>query len=236
MVSNGPSVTLWDFKMPVVDVIDSHVHLYPQSELSTLAWCHDGHVLHSQHSVEEYIQAIRPLENVPAFRIQGFIFVETDRKSNLDPEQGWEEPLKELDWITRVAEGTPRPNEGHSHDHASLCLAIVLWAPVPLGSNGLSMYYEKVKEQAGKSSPLIKGFRYLVQDKTRGTMLTTEFIDSLRWMGVHGLAFELGVDARSGGLWQLSEASEMIHRAHSGVDEESRVGIVISGNSSPLAS
>ncbi|KAL9039946.1 MAG: hypothetical protein Q9214_004673, partial [Letrouitia sp. 1 TL-2023] len=219
------SLRLWN--MPAMMVIDSHVHLYPRSEVDTLAWCSEGHPLHGQHSVNQYLQAIKPFESQSHFRFRGFIFVETDRKSHLDSEAGWEGPLKELDWIDRIVQGRPRPDEDHSPDHAHLCYAVVLWAPVPLGAQAMSTYYDKIKHRANNLCHLVKGFRYLVQDKPSGTMLTNGFVDSLRWMGESGFAFDLGVDVRSGGLWQLSEAYEMIHRAHDGVSEDKQVRIVI---------
>ncbi|KAL9615384.1 MAG: hypothetical protein Q9167_000212 [Letrouitia subvulpina] len=160
-------------------------------------------------------------------RFRGFVFVETDRKSHLDSEAGWEGPLKELDWIDRIAQGRPRPSEDHSPDHAALCYAVVLWAPVPLGAQAMSKYYDKVKHQADNLCHLVKGFRYLVQEKPSGTMLTDDFVDALRWMGQNGFAFDLGVDVRSGGLWQLGEAYEMIRRAHDGVSEDKQVRIII---------
>lgn len=98
----------------------------------------------------------------------------------------------------------------------------------------MARYVDRAKSRAGSTWQLVKGFRYLVQDKPAGTMLSDGFIDSLRWMGRNGYAFDLGVDARSGGLWQLTEAVEMIERAHKAVAEEDKVAVVISMNSSPL--
>lgn len=213
------------------EVIDSHIHLYPRSELQSLAWCYTDHPLHSQHSIEEYLSASQELKSTTDQKLRGFIFVETDRKSSLNANAGgWDEPLRELDWIKRVADGTPRPGEGHAPQHARLCLGIVLWAPLPSGAEAMVRYVERAKDRAGGTWQLVRGFRYLVQDKPAGTMLSDGFIDSLRWMGHNGYAFDLGVDARSGGLWQLTEAVDMIERAHRGVTEEDKVVVVISMN------
>ncbi|KAL8943166.1 MAG: hypothetical protein Q9216_001220 [Gyalolechia sp. 2 TL-2023] len=214
-------------RMPPNDIVDSHIHLYPRNQLQSLAWCHEGHPLHDQYSVEEYLEASRELRNVADQRLRGFVFIETDRKPSSETEAGWEEPLRELDWIKRVADGTPRSGEGHDLQHAHLCLGIVLWAPVPSGSEVMSRYVNRAKDRAGNTWQLVKGFRYLVQDKPPGVMMSNGFIDSLRWMGCNGYTFDLGVDARSGGLWQLSEAVGMIERAHGGVSEENKVVVVI---------
>ena len=213
------------------DIIDSHIHLYPQSEVEALAWCKDEHPLRGQYSVEEYLAA-----SGSSPRYRGFVFVETDRKSHLNSGEGWEHPLGEVDWISRVAAGTPKPGEGHTPEHAQLCLAIIPWAPIPPGSELLCRYVEQAKARAGPGSKIIKGFRYLVQDKPRGTMTQPDFIESLRWLGEHDYTFDLGVDQRSGGNWQLEEALEMIRNAHDGVPEEKKVIVVFSTRSSSLSS
>ncbi|KAL9015795.1 MAG: hypothetical protein Q9185_006830 [Variospora sp. 1 TL-2023] len=214
--------------MSAIAIVDTHVHLYPRAELQSLAWCDEGNPLHSQHSVDEYLDATQGLSKISNQEVRGFIFIETDRKSSLDSEAGWEEPLRELDWIKRIADGTPRPGEGHGPEHAPLCLGIVPWAPIPSGSEAMSRYVHVASSRVGSSWRLVKGFRYLVQDKPPGTMLSKGFIASLKWMGRSSYAFDLGVDVRSGGLWQLREAREMVENAHQGLPEKEKVVIVIS--------
>lgn len=70
----------------------------------------------------------------------------------------------------------------------------------------------------------VRGVRYLVQDKQAGTMLEQQFVDGLKWLGAEGFTFDLGVDARQGGLWQLREAVEMMGRVY----EDAEVTFVIS--------
>lgn len=137
-------------------------------------------------------------------------------------------PLMEVDWLKRIALGTPREGEGHTEGHKKLCLAIIPWAPLPNGADVLERYVEEVEKHAEGSFPKIKGFRYLVQNKPKGTMLQDEFIDGLKWLGRKGFVFDLGVDHHSGGKWQLEEAVEMIEKAHEGVDENDKVTIIIS--------
>jgi L-rhamnono-1,4-lactonase len=111
-------------------------------------------------------------------------------------------PLMEVDWLKRIALGTPREGEGHSAEQKKLCLAIVPWAPVPSGAAVLERYVKEVEKHAGDSFGKIKGFRYLVQDKPKGTMLQDGFIEGLKWLGRKGYVFDLGVDQHSGGKWQ----------------------------------
>ena len=136
----------------------------------------------------------------------------------------------EVDWLKRIALGTPKEGEGHTSEQKKLCLAIIPWAPVPSGAEVLERYVEEVKKHAEGSFGKIKGFRYLVQDKPKGTMLQDGFIEGLKWLGKKGFVFDLGVDQHRGGKWQLEETVEMIGKAHDGVEEEEKVTFIISEN------
>jgi L-rhamnono-1,4-lactonase len=184
-------------------IIDSHIHLYAASHLDTLAWAGDlppDHRLHRQNSVDEYRTATQG-------KVRGFVFLETDRKSDLDD---WKHPLEELDFLVRIARGQPRDGEGHRPEDAGLVLGIIPWAPMPAGAEAVAEYADQVKYNAGADCHLIKGFRYLVQARPAGTMMEPKFLESLEWLGDQGLTFDLGVDARQGGLHQLREACEMM--------------------------
>lgn len=202
-------------------IIDSHIHLYAASHIPSLNWTADlpqEHRLNKQHSTDEYRAATRTHPN-----LLGFIFVETDRKSGLEETQ-WQDVLDEVDFLKRIARGTPREGEGHRPEDSSLVLGVVPWAPVPAGEKGLAQYVRQVQQHCGDQWDLVRGFRYLVQDKPAGVMLQPQFIKGLQWLGRNGLTFDLGVDARSGGLHQLQEACEMMDRVY---DSGSNVKIII---------
>jgi L-rhamnono-1,4-lactonase len=209
-----------------IPIIDSHIHLYPESEIPTLAWPTPDNPLAKQHSVEDYKAAAA--SSLP----KGFIFVETDRKNDLDAGlkdgSGWAGPLTEVSWLKRIVTGQPKAGEGHSKEDASLCAAYIPWAPLPSGPVAMERYIELVKKEAGESWPKIRGFRYLLQDKPSGTMLQDDFIESLKLLGRKGLTFDLGVDQHRRGRAQLEEVVEMIDRAHDGVPEEEKVIFIIS--------
>jgi L-rhamnono-1,4-lactonase len=218
---------------PRIPIIDSHIHLYPSSEESTLAWLptpptDPPHPLAGQHSLDEYTAATHaPRE------LEGFVFLETDRINDLESGakdgSGWKYPLMEVEWLKRIALGTPKPGEGHDEKQKELCLAIIPWAPLPSGVEAMEKYLELVAESAGESFDKIRGFRYLVQHKPQGTMLGDGFIESLKWLGRKGYVFDHGVDSHRGGDWQLDETVEMIKRAHEGVEEKDKVVFIISG-------
>lgn len=213
----------------VLPIIDSHIHIYPESEIPNLAWCTPDHPLSGQFSLEQYKHAIRTAPS-----LLGFIFIETDRKHDIaaitsgDAEAGWDGPLKEVRWLKRVALGTPLDGEGHVPEDKSLCLAIVPWAPVICGAEILERYIARVEEEAGEAWPKVKGFRYLLQDKPHGTMLEPKFIEGLKYLGKRGFVFEVGVDQHRRGRKQLEETVEMIGRAHEGVADEEKVTFIIS--------
>jgi len=192
-------------------VIDSHIHLYAASHIPTLNWTADlpsNHPLNRQSSVTEYRTATSNRAN-----LLGFVFLETDRKSGLNDNQ-WHDALEEVSYLARIARGTPNEGEGHNTEDKSLVLGVVPWAPVPAGRAALEGYMNQVRGRCGSAWSLIKGVRYLVQDKPIGTMLQPDFVDGLRWLGENGFAFDLGVDARSGGVEQLRETSEMMKRIY----------------------
>jgi L-rhamnono-1,4-lactonase len=200
-----PSTSSSDHK-----IIDAHIHLYTSSHLSTLAWTPSlppSHVLNRQNSVSEYRCATTSSAN----RLRGFIFIESDRVSSLS-DDGWEYTIVEIFYLSRIARGEPLKGDGHDAADKNLVLGIVPWAPLPAGPVAVERYMTLAKTQCGHEEiwSKIKGVRYLVQDKPSGVMLQPRFISSLRWLGEQGLSFDLGIDARSGGIWQLREACEML--------------------------
>lgn len=235
---------------PPPPIIDSHIHLYPTSALDTLAWCPPSHPLHAQHSIDQYLASTSPSLSSstpnPDPSLHGFIFIEADRKSSLHPTSpssstpnqedqtsGWTHPLSELTFASRIRHGTPLPNESHFHSRtqAPLLLGIVPWAPIPLGAAGMTSYVSRARATVGAEAwGLVKGFRYLVQDKRRGTMGMEGFVEGVRWCGREGFVFELGVDVRGGGLWQLEEGVGFLGRVYAGLEggrEGERVVVVI---------
>ena len=90
--------------------IDSHIHLYAASHIPSLRWTgglDEEHVLNRQCSVDEYKLASQHNDTV-----LGFVFLETDRISDLGPDH-WQNALDEVDFLVRIARGVPRDGEGH---------------------------------------------------------------------------------------------------------------------------
>lgn len=196
-------------------IVDSHIHLYPEAELGTLAWATPGDPLFKRFSIDEYRAATGSPKN-----LRGFVFLETDRRNEHGTE--WKYALMEIEWLARIAKGEPRDGEGHSPEDASLCLGIVPWAPMNLGRAKMLEYLEKAEQAAGPAWPKVKGFRYLLQDKDTGAGVTPEFIESMKLLGEKGFAFDAGVDQHRRGRAQLEELVAMIDHAYDNVDDENK--------------
>ncbi|KAK3402875.1 hypothetical protein B0T20DRAFT_9885 [Sordaria brevicollis] len=204
-----------------VPIIDSHIHLYPQSEIETHKWFAEDNPLAKQHSIQEYQAATGAPGN-----LQGFVFIEVDRKN--DDAKDWTHPLQEIAWLRRIVTGQPKEGEGHTAEDGRDCLGIVPWAPVVLGAAKLEEYLAAAEKEAGRETwAKVKGFRYLLQDKPNGTALSDEFIEGLKLLGRKKFVFDLGVDQHKRGRIQLEEAVEMIDRAHEGVEDEDKVVFIL---------
>jgi L-rhamnono-1,4-lactonase len=219
--------------------VDSHIHLYTASDLPTLAWTSalpSSHPLLRQNSLSEYCAATSsPKSDTSANgKVRGFVFIETDRLSSLSSssDPGWNYALDEISFISRVASGqapSSGQDDGYKPEGKGLVLAIVPWAPLPAGAEAMEQYMKLARERCAGDEvwEMIKGVRYLVQDKPAGVMTAPAFVESLRWLGRQGLAFDLGVDARSGGLGQLEEAVKMLQLVHGGEGGSSGLNVVI---------
>ncbi|KAF5985770.1 hypothetical protein FCOIX_1885 [Fusarium coicis] len=209
-----------------IPVIDSHIHLFPASETSSLSWYTNDHPLAGQHSVDQYREATT---SEPS--LSGFIFVETDRKNDLKSGEldgsGWREPLNELAWIKRVALGRPHPGEGHNAQDQESCLGIVLWAPLPSTTDAMKLYLRRVAETAGLAWSKVKGFRYLLQDEPHGTMLQDTFIENTKLLGRCGFTFDVCIDLHRRGQQQIVDLVAFARLTRDNVPENKKVVLVL---------
>lgn len=224
-----------------VPILDSHIHLFPASELPNLAWNAPGHPLWHPHTPAEYRRATAPASDLLA----GYVFLETDRRvdeSAADENAGWEHPLREVGYLARIAAGRPAPGEeqashkagGDGDDDVRLCRGIVPWAPVAAGEAALGRYLDAARatcEREGDGAVWgrrVRGFRYLLQDKPDGTMLGADFVAGVRLLGRRGFAFDVGVDTHRRGRQQLEECVGLVERAHEGLPTEEKVVFILS--------
>jgi len=216
-------------------LIDCHVHLYDLDDIHSLAWMTPTNPLQGQHSAAEYVKSTeaRDTSEDNPRQLLGFIFVEVDR-INAPPSklEGWIWPLQEYSFVASISLGLIAKYVKYS----SLVLGIIPWGPLPHGCVAMQQYERELcalhsePDAKGMKRPYkVKGFRYLLQDEPRRTMLGARFLESIRWMGRRGYVFECTIDCRENQIWQLEEVIEMMAKINRGVArEDDLVKVVIS--------
>lgn len=207
--------------------VDSHVHLIPSSAANNAShsWLHPGHPLQRQWLLSDYLATSTEAlsSGQDGFgTLKGFVYVETDRAlgppGSSASEERWKGPLEELAFLRRIVEGTLQKDEEVNGMQAKALLGIVLWAPVDQGPAVLEEYLEMAEHAAGASTwQRVKGFRYLVQGMTDRAAFTDlvlgrNFVECLRLLGKRDYTFDVGVDQRQGGVWQLEVFLDCIKR------------------------
>jgi L-rhamnono-1,4-lactonase len=190
-----------------------------------------------QFSIREYLQASSSTS--PIASVRGFVYVETDRElgpqESSDMAQWARGPLDEIAFLKRIVEGTPAKDqdEGFEPGHGDLMKGAVIWAPLNRGLEDARAYVKAARGVAGERTwERIKGFRFLLQgvkEKKKFEELVTSdgFVQSLREMGKFW-SFDVGVDQRQGGVWQLEMVVDMIERVRGGVPKEDQVVFILS--------
>jgi L-rhamnono-1,4-lactonase len=225
--------------MPQI-IFDSHIHLWPGSAANPAShsWMQPGAHLSTQYSINDYVAATAPITD--EFDVRGFLYVETDRTiaqdSNGDVTEWAAEPLKEIAFLRRIVEGRPERDEGFDGSQAGLVRGIVAWAPLNRPLDDFLRYMAIMKEVAGEETwSKIRGFRYLVQgitdEKEFRRLLdprSSSFVSLLRFLGSRGLSFDVGVDQRQGGVWQLELFAETVEQAHKDVQSKDKTTFILS--------
>jgi len=192
-------------------LLDSHIHLWPQSGLDSLGWQTKDGPLYSQFSIDEYEHTTQQGKQADD-ELAGFVFVEADRKFSLNPVD-WTEPVNEFKYALAIWRNEQA--EGYTVENSNLLRGFVPWGPIPLGYYGMSEYVNELRELCGSEEELrrlLKGFRYLVQDKPSGTCLAEGFVEGVRWCGQNGFVFDLGVDFQHRRKPQLEEALQLVRK------------------------
>lgn len=214
-------------------IIDSHIHLWPEetSNEDGHLWMTPGMPLAKPHLLSHYRQAARLEQPSHAqAEVEGVVYIETDVR--YDEPQGdvatWAKgPLDEIRFLRRAVGGH------YDSRDSRILLGLVPWAPMDQPTNVVEEYLRLGKEAAGSDTwERVKGFRFLLQfihdeDKFRKLVLGDPFIANLKLLGSKGFSFDVGVDQRSGGAWQLEIVAEAMEKAHQGVDEDEKVVFIV---------
>ncbi|KAF2090938.1 hypothetical protein K490DRAFT_62269 [Saccharata proteae CBS 121410] len=207
-------------------ILDSHIHLWAPSAAnpSSHAWMTPGSHLCAPHTISAYKSAICLRQPRPP--VSGAVYIETDRRLDEAAEDVLDraaEPLKEIASLRDVVEG----------DGKALLWGIVPWAPLDAGIDAFRRYLLEAERIAGPEAwRRVGGFRYLLQgirDEAgfRALVESEDWVGCLRECMVRGWCFDLGVDMRGVGVWQVERAVEMVERVNGDVGEEEGLVVVL---------
>lgn len=177
-------------------VIDSHIHISSQKNQHYLKF-KEGHPLYKQNRLEEYFNENKD----DRLEIDGLVAIEFDPAVDID----------EFEYFARIIRRELSLGEG-TNDYSDKLKAIIPQAPIPKGSEFLQEYVSRLKQNNQDIFKYVKGFRYLVQDKPKGTMTQDLFVDSLKWLDQNGFVFDWGIDLRNGGFWQFDETIKVFEQ------------------------
>jgi L-rhamnono-1,4-lactonase len=217
-------------------IIDSHVHLWPAAaaNFQSHAWMTADHPLAKGYSISDYVHAINE-DKHNDYTVTGFVYVETDRRTidSSDIKIRTSEHLKELSFLRKIIETTL------DNDTQCSISGIVAWAPLDGGPYQFQEYIEAAQEEAGALVwSKVKGFRYLLQDiKNEENFLelseSNDVVEIFKIMGKNQWSFDIGVDQRQGGSWQLQLMFDLIEKVNSHCNQHEMVTFVLS-KSAPL--
>jgi L-rhamnono-1,4-lactonase len=214
-------------------IIDSHVHLWPQSASNEggHVWMTPGMPLAKQHILPNYYQASQqPSNETDDVKVDGVVYVETDRRYDApsgDLTHWARNPLDEIKFVRGIVEGE------YGERDSRMLQGIVLWAPMNQPPTVLRDWLHLAEQTAGVETwKRVKGFRFLLQaihdhDQFKELVLGEDFLANLKILGEHGLSFDVGVDQHSGGPWQLELVHMAMKQAHAGVSDEQKVCFIV---------
>jgi L-rhamnono-1,4-lactonase len=214
-------------------IIDSHVHLWPQSASNEggHVWMTPGMPLAKQHILPDYYQASHQVSNESRdIKVNGVIYVETDRRYDApsgDLAHWARNPLDEVKFVRSIVDGE------YGERDSRMLQGIVLWAPMNRPPTILREWLHLAEQTAGVETwKKVKGFRFLLQaihdhDKFKELVLGEDFVANLKILGEHALSFDVGVDQHSGGPWQLELVYMAMQQAHAGVSDEQKVSFIV---------
>lgn len=218
-----------------IRTIDSHIHLWPleTSNEDGHAWMTPGNPLAKPHLLEHYLHASRQTSDEDAdVEVEGVIYVETDVRyedpSSVADVEAWaKRPLDEIEFLRTIVDGE------YGQLASEKLVAVIPWAPMNEDISVLRRYLDVVSSRSSpKTWERIRGFRYLLQFikdpvEFEKTVFGDSFIGNLKELGRRGFIFEVAVDQRSGGTFQLEIMAQAMRKAHEGVSKEQQVTFIL---------
>lgn len=217
--------------MPAHPILDSHIHLWPASSADENGhrWMTPSFILSKQHILSDYTSAS---SSTPP---TGVVYVETDRRledpnPSSDIETWAAQPIQELLFLRSIVQGE------YGTEASDLLQGIVPWAPLHQGKRVFEQWVSLAEQTMGTQTwKRVKGFRFLLQAITdraefEALVLSHDFISILKSFHQPGreFNFDLGVDQRSGGVWQLEVFAKVLEQVYRDVPEDQRTVFILS--------
>ncbi len=204
---------------PSIPVIDSHMYLLV-SDFDVLGiGIGQYDVLREEYSVDKYCDAIA---QQAGGNVIGFIVMEPNRPACImGPHKecaGWDGPLKDVSFFSRVALGTPLSSgQGHTAKDANLCLGIVPWVPLPGGKDTVKQYLKLAKKNAGDAWSRVKGFSYVLEFKEAGKASSCHSVEALEYLGRKGYPLDVQIDIRQDGCKHGKDIINLLYKLYGGL-------------------
>lgn len=208
---------------PPTRILDSHIHLWPQTSTnpSAHAWMTPDGPLTRQYSLSDYFasttsQSSPSSRSSPPPPLLGAIHIETDRTLH-PPPHPHAQPLAELSHLRHLITGSTTPPSGPG---ANTLWGLVPWAPLDATPSELRAYLAEAERVAGPETwARVVGWRFLVQgvrDEGAFGAVMEAWVEGLREVAGRGWAFDVGVDARGVGVWQVERVVESLGKVGEG--------------------
>lgn len=219
--------------MPSRTIIDSHIHLWPEEMANEdgHTWMTAGMPLAKPRLLSHYRKAARQSETSQSgLEVEGVVYIETDVRydePSADVATWAKGPLDEVRFLRQAVEGQ------YDGQDSKMLRGLVPWAPMDQPTPVLEEYLRLAEQAAGPETwRRVKGFRFLLQfiqdqAKFENLVLGDAFIANLRVLGLRGFSFDVGVDQRSGGTWQLENVAQAMEKAHRDAPEHDKVIFIV---------
>lgn len=185
------------------NIVDSHIHLIADS-LKNIWRREQPDVLAGDHRLQEYTSS-----KDSRYTITGVIWIEALCSHTLDNGiRGVQNAIDECKYVLRY---NTKTLEGEGSENPDFVKAMVPLIPLPWGSR-VSEYVDVMQKELGDQYKLVKGYRYLFQDKPPKTMLDPKVVEGLKWLDANDYVFDYGIDFHNGGIWQFEESVELFRQ------------------------
>lgn len=184
-------------------ILDSHIHLI--DDLLKHIWLREQpDELAGNHRLTEYTTS-----KDPRYTVNGIVWIEALCSHVLDDGiEGMRNAIDECKYVLRY---NTKTLEGEDSGRPGYVKAMIPLIPLPWGEK-ITEFVDVLQKELGDQYKLVKGYRYLFQDKPPKTMLDPKAVEGLKWLEANNYVFDYGIDVHNGGIWQFEESVELFRQ------------------------